>query len=59
MTDEEKKLRLEALQILNKHFRFQPKAALLEDYQVRLVLNAMIEFQQYPPIQLKNLKNPE
>lgn len=36
--------RLEALKILNEHFKFEGKLGHLEDRQVKLVIDAMIEF---------------
>ena len=43
--------RLKALNILNKHFKDEGNIGCLEDKQVKLVLNAMMEFQN---MEIKN-----
>lgn len=44
MNDNEE--RIEALRVLNKHFEHSGHSECLEDAQVKLVLDAMIEFKQ-------------
>jgi hypothetical protein len=46
LNDEDKEIRLQALRVLNEHFKHEGKLGHLEDRQVKLVLDAMIEFKQ-------------
>ena len=44
---ENEEIRLQALRVLNEHFKYEGKFGCLEDRQVKLVLDAMIEFRQF------------
>lgn len=44
---ENEEIRLQALRVLNQHFKYEGKSGCLEDRQVKLVLDAMIEFRQF------------
>ncbi len=44
---ENKEIRIQALRVLNEHFKHEGILGCLEDGQVRLVLDAMIEFSQF------------
>lgn len=55
MTTEEK--RLEALKVLNDHFRYESPFELLSDRQVKLVLNAMEEYTE-KQVKFISINNP-
>jgi len=43
---ENKEIRLQALRVLNENFKHESKLGCLEDRQIKLVLDAMVEFRQ-------------
>lgn len=43
---ENEEIRLQALKVLNEHFKYEGQLGCLEDRQVKLVLDSMIEFIQ-------------